>query len=180
MDDSVKEIYITTLIYDVVKISNEFQFEQVVKLKVIQILPELNTGGVEKGTVELASFLASKNHLSQVVSNGGRMVTKLTNEGSRHHQMPIHRKSLLSILQVPKLRKLFAKEKPDVIHVRSRMPAWLTWFAWRSLQHSKRPKLVSTIHGFYSVNGYSKIMTMGEKVICVLEGDLRHHHHLSQ
>jgi hypothetical protein len=73
-------------------------------MKVVQILPELNAGGVEGHVLELAGFLASQGHESIVISNGGNMVAKLEPGGVRHVTMPVHRKSLRSLFQVRKLR----------------------------------------------------------------------------
>ena len=143
-------------------------------MKVLQILPELQSGGVERGTVELASHLADQGHQSLVVSNGGDMVSELDHNNSLHITLPVHRKSLLSLLVVPKLHKLLSQEQPDILHVRSRVPAWLAWLAWKRLPTATRPRLVSTVHGFYSVNRYSSIMTRGERVICVSES-IRHY-----
>src|SRR5690625_1675645 len=136
-------------------------------MKVIQILPELNSGGVERGTLEVAKYLVEEGHESLVISNGGRLVEKLEKEGSRHIQFPVHRKSLFSLRQLSPLRRVFSEEKPDILHVRSRVPAWLTWLVWRKMSAANRPRLVSTVHGFNSVNRYSKIMTCGERVITV-------------
>ncbi len=136
-------------------------------MKIIQILPELNAGGVERGTLEIAAHLVAHGHESIVISNGGRLVEELENGGSRHIPMPVHRKALASLAQISKLRKLFIKEKPDILHLRSRMPAWLAFLAWKSLDARTRPRLVTTVHGFYSVNAYSQIMTRGEVVIAV-------------
>lgn len=138
-------------------------------MKVIQILPELNSGGVERGTLEVAERLVRDGHESLVISNGGRQVPDLEKAGSRHLTLPVHRKALASLCQIPKLRKIFTEEKPDIIHVRSRLPGWLVWLAWMSMDALTRPRLVSTVHGFYSVNGYSAIMTRGESVIAVSE-----------
>lgn len=143
-------------------------------MKILQILPELNAGGVERGTLEVAAHLVREGHESLVISNGGRQVADLEKAGSRHIQMPVHRKALASLAQIPRLRKLFITEKPDIIHVRSRLPAWLAWFAWKSLPRNARPRLVTTVHGFYSVNGYSAVMTKGERVIVVSESIHRH------
>ena len=138
-------------------------------MKVIQILPELNAGGVERGTLEVAARLVADGHQSIVISNGGRLVAELEKAGSRHFEMPVHRKSLASLTQVAALRKVFIREKPDIIHLRSRLPAWLAWLAWKSMDPRTRPRLVTTVHGFYSVNAYSAIMTKGEAVIAVSE-----------
>ena len=138
-------------------------------MKVVQILPELNAGGVERGTLELAAFLVREGHESVVVSNGGRLVDALEKAGSRHVAMPVHRKNPLTLLQVPSMRRFLAEEKPDIVHVRSRVPAWVAWLAWRGMDPATRPRLVSTVHGFYSVNRYSAVMTRGERVIAVSE-----------
>lgn len=136
-------------------------------MKVVQILPELNAGGVERGTLEIAAHLVREGHQSIVISNGGRMVEELEKAGSRHIQMPVHRKALASLSEIPRLRKFFSEEKPDIIHLRSRLPAWLAWIAWKSMDRRTRPRLVTTVHGFYSVNAYSAVMTQGEAVIAV-------------
>jgi glycosyltransferase involved in cell wall biosynthesis len=136
-------------------------------MKVIQILPELNAGGVERGTLEVGKCLVEQGHESLVISNGGRQVAQLEAEGSRHITLPVHQKRLRSLKQVKVLRELFEKERPDIIHLRSRLPAWLAWLAWRKMNPATRPRLITTVHGMYSVNLYSKIMTRGEAVICV-------------
>ncbi len=136
-------------------------------MKVLQVLPELNSGGVERGTLELADHLAARGHDSLVLSGGGRLVPRLESGGSRHIELPVGRKSLRSLTLVPKIRKLLEDEQPDILHLRSRVPAWLSWLAWRKLDPGSRPRLVTTVHGFYSVNRWSEIMTRGERVICV-------------
>lgn len=136
-------------------------------MKVIQILPELNSGGVERGTLEVGKYLVEQGHESLVISNGGRLVEQMESEGSRHITLPVHRKRLSSVKQVKVLRRLFEEERPDILHLRSRLPAWLAYLAWRKMNPQTRPRLVTTVHGFNSVNRYSKIMTCGEAVICV-------------
>ncbi|MCG8613106.1 MAG: glycosyltransferase family 4 protein [Pseudomonadales bacterium] len=136
-------------------------------MKILQVLPTLNSGGVEKGTLEIAQAIVAAGHDSWVVSAGGRLVDTLEREGSHHHCWDLGRKSLTSLLQIPKLRRWLIQEQFDVIHVRSRMPAWLVWLAWRKIPKTQRPRLVSTVHGLHSVNRYSQIMTCGERVIAV-------------
>ena len=138
-------------------------------MKVMQVLPEMNAGGVERGTLEVADFLVKQGHEALVVSNGGRLVAKLEESGARHIVMPVHRKSLGSLFQVRPFRKLLEREKPDILHIRSRVPGWIAWLAWRKMDKATRPRLVSTVHGFYSVNRYSAVMTKGERVIAVSE-----------
>lgn len=138
-------------------------------MKILQVLPELNSGGVERGTLEVARHLVAGGHESVVVSNGGRLVRQLEEEGSRHITMPVHRKAIASLVQVRTMRRLIERERPNIIHYRSRVPGWITWLAWRGMAPAMRPRLVSTVHGFYSVNAYSAVMTRGERVIAVSE-----------
>ncbi len=112
-------------------------------MKIIQILPELNAGGVEGHVLDLAGFLASAGHESIVISNGGNMVAKLEQRGVRHVTMPVHRKSLRSLLQVHKLRAWLRDEKPDIVHAHSRVPAWIGWLALRGMDPLTRPTLMT-------------------------------------
>lgn len=136
-------------------------------MKVIQLLPALNSGGVERGTLDLGRALARAGHESIVISSGGRMVEQLVLEGSRHIEMPVHKKSLWSLRQVRPLRRLLEELRPDIVHVRSRVPAWLTYLAWRKMDPQTRPRLVSTAHGLYSINRYSAVMAQSERVIAI-------------
>ncbi|MBB3169888.1 glycosyltransferase family 4 protein [Simiduia aestuariiviva] len=136
-------------------------------LTIMQVLPELHSGGVERGTLEIAQALVTAGHRSIVISAGGRLVRQLESEGSEHLALPVHRKSLRALWQVYKLRKVFIEIKPDIVHVRSRLPAWLCKLAIKTLPRHQRPKVVSTVHGLYSVNGYSKVMAQADAVVAV-------------
>ena len=136
-------------------------------LTVVQVLPALESGGVERGTLEVAAALVRAGHRSIVISGGGQLVESLIQAGSEHISMPLGRKSLLTLLQVHKLRHILQQECIDILHVRSRMPAWIAWLAWRGMPADRRPCFVTTVHGLYSVNRYSAIMTRGERVIAV-------------
>ena len=136
-------------------------------MKVVQLLPALNGGGVEKGTLEVAKYLIEQGHESIVVSAGGSMVAQLESEGSRHVSWDLGRKSLLTFRHIWAFRRFLEEECPDILHLRSRMPAWIAWFAWKGLPKERRPKLITTVHGLYSVSKYSQIMCRGEAVIAV-------------
>ena len=136
-------------------------------LTVIQILPALNSGGVERGTTEIANALVKAGHRSYVISAGGRLVHQLEQEGTTHITLPIGEKRISTLRYIWQLRKILAEIAPDVIHLRSRLPAWIAYLAWRKLPVEQRPHIVTTVHGPYSVNKYSAIMTIGEKVIAV-------------
>jgi len=136
-------------------------------LRILQALPALYSGGVERGTVEFAAELVKRGHESYVVSNGGPMAEQVRGQGSTHIHMPIHRKSLTSFGQILPMRKLLQDLRPDIVHVRSRMPAWIVHLALKTLPKDQRPTIVSTFHGMYSVNPYSAIMAKADQVIAV-------------
>lgn len=139
------------------------------KLTVVQVLPALQSGGVERGTLEVGKYLTDHGHRSIVISAGGRMVEQLQREGSEHVQWDIGKKSLWTLRLIPRLRRFLIENKVDILHVRSRMPAWVCYLAWKSMNPATRPHLVTTVHGPYSVNAYSKVMTRGERVIVISE-----------
>lgn len=144
---------------------------------VVQMLPDLNEGGVERGTLEIGRTLSRMGHRSLVISRGGRLVSRLESEGSRHITMPyIGEKTPRCLLHFLSLRRLLVDANVDILHLRSRLPAWVGYLAWRSLPRLTRPRLVTTFHGFYSVNAYSAIMAKGEKVIAVSQVIADHVH----
>ncbi|NOT17417.1 MAG: glycosyltransferase family 4 protein [Sulfuriferula sp.] len=136
-------------------------------LTVLQLLPALHAGGVERGTLEISRYLVQNGHRSLVMSAGGRMVPQLLAEGGEHFTWSIGKKSLLTLRLIWKLRRFLTEQKVDILHLRSRMPAWIGYLAWHGMNPLTRPKLVTTVHGAYSVNAYSAVMTKGERVIAV-------------
>ncbi len=148
-------------------------------ITVVQLLPALESGGVERSTLEIAQALVSAGHRAIVVSAGGRLVPRLLATGAEHVALAIGRKSLLSLRQVQPLRAVLTDT--DIVHVRSRLPAWVARLALRGMPPLRRPHLVSTVHGLNSASRYSAVMTRGERVICVSrcvrEYVLRHYPH---
>ncbi|BCL60896.1 glycosyl transferase [Desulfomarina profundi] len=102
-----------------------------------------------------------------MLSAGGRLVEELEKDGSEHITKKIGSKTPSAFFHILPLRKLLMEKHVDVLHLRSRMPAWIGYLAWKSIPKRKRPVLVTTFHGFYSVNAYSAIMTKGEGVIAI-------------
>jgi glycosyltransferase involved in cell wall biosynthesis len=137
------------------------------RLTVIQLLPALHSGGVERSTLEIADALVHAGHRAIVVSAGGRLVPQLEAGGAEHVELDIGRKSLLTLRHVRRLRALFAQTGADIVHARSRLPAWLGWWALRGMPQGSRPHFLTTVHGLNSPSRYSAIMTRGERVICV-------------
>jgi glycosyltransferase involved in cell wall biosynthesis len=137
-------------------------------MNIVQILPEMDEGGVEGETLDFAIYLAGQGHNSIVVSGGGRLVGQLEAAGVRHITWPhIGEKSFRCLKYLNKLRRLYLDENIDVVHLRSRLPAWVGYLAWKLITPAQRPTLITTFHGFYSINCYSAIMTKGEYVVAV-------------
>jgi lipopolysaccharide heptosyltransferase II len=131
-------------------------------MNILQILPELNSGGVETGTVDLAKELVKNGHKAVVISNGGRMVKDLISIGAYHYQLPVHEKSLFAILSsVTRIKEIIEREDIDIVHARSRVPAISAFFAARS----KGIPFITTCHGYYSKHIFSRIMGWGKLVI---------------
>jgi glycosyltransferase involved in cell wall biosynthesis len=136
------------------------------RLIVVQLLPALHSGGVERSTLEIAAALVAAGHRSIVISAGGGLVPQLEAAGSEHIALPIGRKSLATIATMFALRRHLRALRPDIVHARSRLPAWVARIALRG-QPLPRPHFVTTVHGRNSPGRYSGVMTLGEKVICV-------------
>ena len=135
------------------------------KLKVVQLLPELNIGGVERGTKDFSEALVQRGHQSIVISNGGLFEQDIINAGGIHLKLPIHKKNPISFLQAKELARIYKEYEPDIVHVRSRMPAWINYYAFKKLD--KKPILVSTFHGLYSTPIYSKVMAKVDHTIAI-------------
>ena len=134
-------------------------------LTVVQLIPALHSGGAERSALEIARALVQAGHRSVVVSAGGRLVEQLQAEGSEHVTLDLGRKSLATLRRIGALRRLLRELKPDIVHARSRLPAWVGWWALRGI--SPRPHFVTTVHGFNSPGRYSSILLRGERVIVV-------------
>jgi lipopolysaccharide heptosyltransferase II len=131
-------------------------------MNILQVLPELNSGGVETGTIDLARELIKHGHRAVVVSNGGRLVDDLLSVGGVHYQIPVHEKSLFAISgAIDKIKDVIKKERIDVVHARSRVPALSAFFAARGL----RVPFITTCHGYYSRHIFSRVMGWGKFVI---------------
>jgi glycosyltransferase involved in cell wall biosynthesis len=139
------------------------------RLTVAQLLPALGSGGVERSTIEIAQALDGAGHRALVASAGGRLLPALEATGARHLALDIGRKSPLVLRNVSPLRRWFAQEQVDIVHARSRLPAWIAWRALRGMDPARRPRLVTTVHGLNSPSRYSAIMARGERVVCVSE-----------
>ena len=134
-------------------------------LTVVQLLPALENGGAERSALEISRALVAAGHRSVVISAGGRMVERLEREGGRHVLLDVGSKSLRSLARIGTLRRILSDLDPDIVHARSRVPAWVAWYALRGVH--PRPHFVTTVHGLNSPGRWSRIMTRGEAVIAV-------------
>jgi Glycosyltransferase len=134
-------------------------------LTVVQLIPALHSGGAERSTLEIARALVQAGHRSVVISAGGRLVEQLQAEGSEHIALDLGRKSLRTLGRLGILRRVLRELKPDIVHARSRLPAWLGWWAMKGM--APQPHFVTTVHGLNSPGRYSAILLRGERVIAV-------------
>ena len=135
-------------------------------MKILQILPELNIGGVERGVCDLSKALVEQGHQSFVISNGGKLESSLVDSGGKHISMPVHIKRFKTLKLAKELYEVILDVNPDIIHVRSRMPAWVTYHALKKFKNNK-PVHVSTFHGLYSFPIYSKVMANVDHIISI-------------
>src|SRR3970040_1875396 len=109
------------------------------RLTVVQMLPALESGGVEKGTLEVGRHLVQNGDRSSVISAGGRMVAQLEREGSEHVAWPVGAKRFSTLRYIWKVREFLAREQSDILHLRSRLPAWIGYRAWEGLPPATHP-----------------------------------------
>jgi glycosyltransferase involved in cell wall biosynthesis len=134
-----------------------------------KVVPDLNSGGVERGTVDVANYLAKKGYTNFVCSNGGALTKELSSKKIKHITLPVHSKNILTMItNIYRLHKVIKENTIDIVHVRSRAPAWSTFFACKT----SGAHLVTTFHAAYSLTYplkkfYNSIMLKGDKVIAI-------------
>ena len=137
---------------------------------VLQVLPRLESGGVERGTVEIALGLRGAGWHAYVAAERGRLVPELEMAGVRYVELPLASKNPLAIWQnARRLETLIRDEAIDLVHARSRAPAWS---ALRAARRTRCP-FVTTFHSIYSgyeaglKQGYNAVMAKGDRVIAI-------------
>lgn len=134
---------------------------------VLQVIPDLNSGGAERTTVDIARALIAAGGTALVASQGGQMVRELEDIGAQHFTLPVKSKNPITLWKnAGLLSDLIRAQDVDIIHARSRAPAWSSLFAARRTHIP----FVTTYHGSYSqsnaVKGlYNSIMARGDAVI---------------
>jgi len=139
-------------------------------MKIMQVVPRMDIGGVERGIIDLAKYFQDKKDEIVVVSSGGHLIQELKSLGAKHYRLNAHKKTPFSILLIKRLRRIIEKENIDIVHARSRVPAWIGFFATRGTDAD----FLTTAHGFYSAHLLSRVMGWGKFVICPSKVIARH------
>lgn len=136
---------------------------------VLQVLPALDSGGVERGTLEIAAAIQAAGGRALVASAGGRMLAGLARTGAGHFSLPLAARDPWRIWRnAAALTELIRSQGVDIVHARSRAPAWSAWLAARRAG----VRFVTTYHGAYNeaVPGkrwYNSVMARGDLVIAI-------------
>ncbi|GAC1347048.1 MAG: glycosyltransferase family 4 protein [Acetobacteraceae bacterium] len=149
---------------------------------VLQVLPRLESGGVERGAVEMVQAIVGAGGRALVASAGGRLVASVERAGGRHLALPLASKNPARIWRNAGLiAGLIRRERVDLVHARSRAPAWSAWLASRRAG----AHFVTTYHGVYregvpGKRAYNAVMARGERVIAISQFvrgllEVRHH-----
>ena len=116
---------------------------------ILQIIPSLESGGVERGTIDIAKSLKKQNFIPIVISSGGILTYDLKEAKITHFELNVKTKNPFTIFfNIKKIENIINENKVDIVHVRSRAPMWSAYYACKKTQ----TKLVSTIHGTYSLD----------------------------
>ncbi len=135
----------------------------------MQIIPELGAGGAEQGCIDVAIALKEAGSFPIIVSNGGARVHELKRHKIEHIDLPVHSKNPIKIYKnIAVIRKLIERYNVDLVHVRSRAPAWSAYYATQKT----KAKFVTTCHAPYNISGkwknrYNSVMMMGDRVIAI-------------
>jgi glycosyltransferase involved in cell wall biosynthesis len=136
---------------------------------VLQVLPSLVSGGAERGTVELAGALVAAGWTSYVASGGGPLEREIARAGAMHLTLPLASKNPLVMRRnTVELIRLIRRFGVDIVHARSRAPAWSAWAAARATGRH----FVTTFHNAYGARTalkrrYNSVMAQGDRVIAI-------------
>jgi glycosyltransferase involved in cell wall biosynthesis len=136
----------------------------------MQVLPALVTGGVERGTVDIANALVEAGWRAIVVSSGGPMTRELERGGAQHIDMPVHSKNpIVMRANADRLAALIDEHEVDIVHARSRAPAWC---ARNAARRGGGARFMTTFHATYNLGLplkrlYNSVMADGDRVIAI-------------
>lgn len=138
---------------------------------ILQIIPELGPGGAEQGCIDVAAELVKSGARALVASHGGSRLHELKRVKAEHVDLPLHSKNPITIWKnISRLKDLIAREKIDLVHVRSRAPAWSAYYACKATN----TPFVTTFHAPYNIGNklkkhYNSIMARGDRIIAISE-----------
>lgn len=136
---------------------------------VMQVIPVLGTGGAEQGCIDVAAELVKSGAKSIVVSHGGHRIPEILRGGSIHIDLPVHSKNpFIMWRNIARLRKVIREHDVDIVHARSRAPAWS---AWKAVENT-RARFMTTCHAPFNISGdvkkfYNSSIARGERVIAI-------------
>lgn len=136
---------------------------------IMQIVPELGAGGAEQGCIDIAAELVRAGAKSIVVSNGGFRIPELIRAGALHINLPVHSKNpVIMWRNIARLQKLIRQHKVNIVHARSRAPAWSAYKACKNTE----AHFITTCHAPYNISGeakrlYNRSIAQGELVIAI-------------
>ncbi len=137
----------------------------------LQVVPRLDTGGVERGTLEIAEAICAAGGRALIATSGGRLEFRIARSGGEIFPMNVESKNPATMWQNARLmRRLIREERVDIVHARSRAPAWSAYWATRSTGTA----FVTTYHGVYKEDlplkrVYNSVMARGRPVIAISE-----------
>ena len=141
------------------------------KPNILQVIPALNISGAEQGCFDIANHLTKNGFSSNVATSSGYRINQLEKNGSIIHKIPVHSKNPLTMfINIFRILKIIKKNNINIIHARSRAPAWSCYFAAKIA----KIKFITTFHGTYNFNNkikkfYNSIMLKSDYIIAISE-----------
>jgi len=135
---------------------------------VVQIIPSLESGGAERGTIDVSNYLSKLEINNNIISNGGRLLDETDKNFTNHFKLPVDSKNFIIYPFIAsRINKLISKNNINIAHIRSRGPAWILRFA-----NTKNIKTISTFHNVYSGTSflkkiYNKQLANANKVVAI-------------
>ena len=141
------------------------------KPNILQVIPTLNISGAEQGCFDVANYLTKNGFTSNIITSSGYRIEQLEKNGSIVNRIPVHSKNPLTmIINIFRILKIVKKNNINIIHARSRAPAWSCYFVAKIA----KIKFITTFHGTYNFNNkikkfYNSIMIKGDYIIAISE-----------
>jgi glycosyltransferase involved in cell wall biosynthesis len=141
------------------------------KPNILQVIPTLNISGAEQGCFDVANYLTKNGFTSNIITSSGYRIEQLEKNGSIVNRIPVHSKNPLTmIINIFRIVKIVKKNNINIIHARSRAPAWSCYFVAKIA----KIKFITTFHGTYNFNNkikkfYNSIMIRSDYIIAISE-----------